>query len=125
MNELEKYLEKLQNADHHTKNMIMWIGAPLVMALVVFIWLGYSDFGVKEEPVEAETQEKTSNFEIFKNGLSATIQELQSMIGNAREKIFQTNNLNFEAPEEIIQNNVSTATALIATTTTATTTINN
>jgi hypothetical protein len=123
MNDLEKYLEKLQNANHHTKNMIMWIGTLTIMAIVVTVWLNYSDFGVKEESAIAPVADKTSSWETIKNGIGVTVKELGSVIIGAREKILQTNNLNFEAPENAVSNIVSTTTLTIASTTPATTTI--
>lgn len=99
MNDLEKALERLQNSSRHTKNMIMWIGVPVIMAATVFLWLNYSDFGYEEKSANSQASSSPSNFEILKNGVGVSIKEFQSLFQNIKEKIGQTNNFNITAPE--------------------------
>lgn len=117
MNELERFLDKLQNSSHHTKRMIMWIGVPVIMATIIFVWLAYSDFGYKDESASAPVAAGTSNFEILKNGIKVSVQEFQSFFQNIKEKISQTNSFNVEVPE-------NTATTSLNTSETSTTTVN-
>lgn len=113
MDDLEEYIEKLQNLDHHTKIKIMWIGVPVVMAVVIFIWLSFSNFGLQGEKVVSEEsavvgQEEISKFEVLKNGLAVTIKEIGNLLKDFKEKISQTNTFEITAPEQNLENTAST-----------------
>lgn len=100
MNEFEKFLEQLQNLRRNTKIKIIWIGAPLTTALIIYSWFTFVGFGINETVVKKSAEsEKISKLEIFKNGFKVTIQELQSFAKTAKEKISQTNSFNIEAPK--------------------------
>ncbi len=100
MSDWEKHIEKLHKLDDGTKMKIMWIGVPLVMALVVWIWFSFSNFGVKSSPAVVESQEG-SKFEVFKNGLQTTFEEAKKLINGIKEKIIQTNSFNIEGSKEV------------------------
>jgi len=111
MNELEEYLERLQNLSHDTKIKIMWIGVPVVMAIVIFIWLPYADFGSKESVIaDAAGDNEISKFEILKNGFNVTFKEIGDLFGDLKEKIGQTNSFEIQAPQ---QNDGSVATTTV------------
>jgi ABC-type cobalt transport system substrate-binding protein len=100
MNELEKLINKLQNSSHHTKRLIMWTGVPVIMVIVVFIWLTYSNFGYTDESASAPVAaEGPSNFEIFKNGLNISIKEIQSLIQSVKDKMGRTNSFDIKTSE--------------------------
>jgi energy-coupling factor transporter transmembrane protein EcfT len=117
MNDLERWLKRLQGADHKTKKIIMWIGTTVIMVVIIFIWLNYSFFGYIATPDQSNktsAESGPSNFEIFKNGLMVTLHDIQSLIQSAKEKITQTNSFDIEGAENSA---IITATTTMATTT--------
>jgi len=120
MNELEEYIEKLQNLDRNAKIKIMWIGVPIVMAVIIFIWLSFSSFGSQEEkiePVAVAGQEEVSAFQVLKNGFMVTLKEAGNLLKDFKEKINQTNTFIIEPPVEKTSD-ISTTSPKVATTTT-------
>jgi hypothetical protein len=93
---LKKYLKKLQSFDEDRKKIIMIIGVPIIMIIVVFTWLAYADFGTKEEAEVNVVEKESSDFDIFKKGLNVTFKELQSLFGDLKEKINQSNSFDVE-----------------------------
>jgi len=121
MNEIEKYIEQLQDLDHKTKIRIMWIGVPIVMAITIFIWLSFSNFGLQEEvSLPAGDLPKVEKFEVLKNGLMVTLKEAGDMFKTLKEKISQTNTFIIE-PLIDKTSDISTTSPKAATTTTTTT----
>jgi len=103
MNEFEKYIEKLQDLEHHKKMRIMWIGVPITMAVIIFIWLSFTNFGpqeVKTETVAVAGQEEVSAFEVLKNGFMVTLKEAGDMFKALKEKVSQTNTFEVTAPKQ-------------------------
>lgn len=113
MNGLEEYIEKLQNLSHNEKIKITWIGVPIVMAAVVFIWLSFTDLGFQKN-VPDDVKEEASKFEILKSGFSVTVKEIGGMFKDLKDKINKTNSFEIKAPQQ--NENVDT----IAATTTQT-----
>ena len=103
MDSLEKYIEKLQNLGHDEKKKIMWVGVPIIMALVIVFWFSYSDFGVKEDYGSVESQE-VSKFEIFKNGLKVSFEEIKKVFNDFKGKINETNSFNIDIQENTPEN---------------------
>lgn len=128
MNDFEKWLERIQSANHKTKKIITWVGTSVIMATIIYLWLTYSSFGyTPEESTSVTTPENPSNFEILKNGLNVSIKEIQDLIQTIKDKITRTNSFDIGAANEPL----ATSTDLLQTSTTSenmevgTSTINN
>ncbi len=126
MNDLEKYLEKLHGLHEDTKKKIMWVGVPITMILVVWVWLSLGGFNLNPASVSQSDQE-VSKFEIFKNGLKATFEEAKKMIDDAKQKFLKSTSFNIDIPKkenpENAQNNMAEVKNIFENT--ASTTINN
>ncbi|MEK7462870.1 MAG: hypothetical protein AAB621_00700 [Patescibacteria group bacterium] len=109
MNDLEKNLEQLQNLSRDKKIKIMWIGVPIVMIAVVFIWLSYTDFSFKKDD-DIDTKNDVSKLEILKNGFKATLKDAGNLLKDFKEKINQTNTFEITAPASSTQASATTTT---------------
>ncbi|GEM_PF-2297401 len=98
MNEFEKIIEQLQDLDNDKKIKIIWIGVPIVMIAIIFIWLSFTDFSFKSEAINSN--EEISKFEVLKNGLAVTLKDAGNLLKDFKEKINQTNTFELTAPIE-------------------------
>ena len=121
MNEFEKILEQLQDLSHEIKTRIMWIGVPIVMAIIVFIWFSFTDFSFSargwKKDTGVEPSDSFSKLEILKKGFSETLKDAGNLLKDFKEKINQTNTFIIEPTSEKISD-VSTTSLEVATTTT-------
>lgn len=115
MNEFEEYIEKLQNLSHKEKIKIMWIGVPIIMLAIIFVWFSFTDFSFKKN-ADIKTNEEMSKLTILKNGFNVTLQEAGNLLKDFKEKINQTYSFEITAPIEKTSD-VSITSLEVATTT--------
>lgn len=99
MDELEKWIEGLQGESHETKIKIMWIGVPILMIIIIFIWFSFTDFSFKKN-TDIKTNEDMSKLTILKNGFNVTLKEAGDLLKDFKEKINQTYSFEITAPIE-------------------------
>ena len=80
----------------------MWIGVPIAMAIIIFVWFSYTDFGFNKD-VSADTSKEASKLEILKNGFRATLKDAGNLLKDFKEKINQTNTFEIQAPASSTQ----------------------
>lgn len=102
MNDFEKIFEPLQDLEHHHKKMIMWIGIPIAMAIVVLVWISYTDFSFKSITESQAVKDEVSSWDIIKNGLKVTIQDAGDLFNKIKEKVGQTNSFEVKPSENEI-----------------------
>ena len=105
----------------------MWIGTAVIMIIVIFIWLTFSNFGYVDESANTPAPEGPSSLEIFKNGLGVSIKEIQSLVQTIKEKVTRTNSFDVTIKESTATSslNMSEASSTQENNTVATTTTNN
>lgn len=106
MDDLEGYIEKLQNLSHDVKKKIMWIGVPIIMFVIIFVWFSYTDFGLKTDDA-TNNNEQISKLKILKNGFMVTLKDAGNLLKDFKEKINQTNTFEITAPEQNLENTSS------------------
>ncbi|MHB9019297.1 MAG: hypothetical protein ACYC3G_00260 [Minisyncoccota bacterium] len=106
MNEFEERIEKLQNLSHEEKIKIMWIGVPIVMIAVIFVWLSFTDFSFKKD-INNNSSEEISKLQILKNGFAVTIKDARNLFNNFKDQINQSYSFEIKSVEQNNSNDLA------------------